>query len=218
MLPAGATVASGADNLFPYFIANHLPMGLSGLVVAAIFAAAMSSIDSGVNSITAVVMTDFFDRFGLRPQSESTHLRYAMYLAFGIGLVVVYLSSFLEHVTGNFLAVTEKTDGLLVAPIFCLFFLALFVAFSKPLGALIGAAYGVAAAALVAFWDNFTGQPSLSFQWIGLYALAINLIVSSLVSYFGPQRDNLKANLLLAAILLTFLFAILTLILKYVEV
>lgn len=218
MLPLGETVASSADNLFPYFIANYLPIGLSGLVVAAMFAAAMSSIDSGVNSITAVVMTDFLDRFGLRPKSESTHLRYAMYLAFVIGLIVVYLSSLIEHVTGNFLAVTEKTDGLLVAPIFCLFILALFISFSKPLGALIGAAYGIAAATLVAFWDNFTGQPSLSFQWIGLYALVINLMVSTLVSYFGPRRDNMKANLLLAAILLTILFAILTLILKYVEI
>jgi SSS family solute:Na+ symporter len=218
MLPSGATVSSSADNLFPYFIANYLPIGLSGLVVAAMFAAAMSSIDSGVNSITAVVMTDFLDRFGLRPKSEATHLRYAMYLAFVIGLIVVYLSSFLEHVTGNFLAVTEKTDGLLAAPIFCLFILALFVTFSKPLGALIGAIYGIAAATLVAFWDNITGQPSLSFQWIGLYALVINLSVSTLVSYFGPRRDNLKANLLLGAILIIFLFAILTLILKYVEI
>lgn len=218
MLPLGESVTSSADNLFPYFIANYLPMGLSGLVVAAMFAAAMSSIDSGVNSITAVVMTDFLDRFGIRSKSESTHLRYAMYLAFVIGLIVVYLSSFLEHVTGNFLAVTEKTDGLLVAPIFCLFILALFVSFSTPQGALIGAAYGIAAATLVAFWDNITGQPSLSFQWIGLYALVINLTVSTIVSYFGPRRDNLKANLLLTAILLTILFAILTLILKYVEV
>lgn len=218
MLPSGETVASSADNLFPYFIANYLPIGLSGLVVAAMFAAAMSSIDSGVNSITAVVMTDFIERFDLRPKSESTHLRYTMYLAFVIGLIVVYLSSFLEHVAGNFLAVTEKTDGLLVAPIFCLFILALFVSFSKPLGALIGAIYGIAAATLVAFWDNITGQPSLSFQWIGLYALIINLTVSTLVSYFGPRRDNMKANLLLAAILLIILFAILTLILKYVEI
>lgn len=53
LLPPGKTLREAADNLFPRFIAFHLPPGISGLVVAAMFAAAMSSIDSGVNSITA---------------------------------------------------------------------------------------------------------------------------------------------------------------------
>ena len=54
-LPASIQLKDNADKLFPRFIAYHLPVGASGLVVAAMFAAAMSSIDSGVNSITAVV-------------------------------------------------------------------------------------------------------------------------------------------------------------------
>ncbi len=62
-LPAGTTVANSADSLFPYFISHQLPIGISGLVVSGMFAAAMSSVDSGVNSITAVVLTDFVDRF-----------------------------------------------------------------------------------------------------------------------------------------------------------
>ena len=74
-LPGGVTVNEGADHLFPLFIADQLPVGISGLVVAAMFAAAMSSIDSGVNSITAVVMTDFLDRFGMKPTSEKGHVR-----------------------------------------------------------------------------------------------------------------------------------------------
>ena len=55
MLPAGMDIVRDGDNLFPYFIAHLLPPGISGLVAAAMLAAAMSSIDSGVNSITAVV-------------------------------------------------------------------------------------------------------------------------------------------------------------------
>ena len=65
-LPTGMTIANNADDVFPRFIAYHLPVGVSGLVVSAMFAAAMSSIDSGVNSITAVVSTDYLDRFGWR--------------------------------------------------------------------------------------------------------------------------------------------------------
>ena len=63
------SLTANADKVFPHFIAYHLPPGISGLVVAAMFAAAMSSIDSGVNSITAVVVTDLLHR---RPANADT--------------------------------------------------------------------------------------------------------------------------------------------------
>ena len=96
----------------------------------------MSSMDSGVNSITAVVMTDFLDRFELRPKIERGRIRFAQLLAFGIGVAVV-VSSLIQHVPGNYFAVTNKTDGLLAAPIF-----ALFVPFARPAAVLLGAACG----------------------------------------------------------------------------
>ena len=52
LLPMGMTLKENADKIFPHFIAFHLPPVVSGLVLAGLFAAAMSSIDSGVNSIT----------------------------------------------------------------------------------------------------------------------------------------------------------------------
>ena len=50
------------DKWFPYFIVHELPMGFSGLVIAGLFAATMSSISSGVNSITAACVIDFYRR------------------------------------------------------------------------------------------------------------------------------------------------------------
>ena len=67
-LPAGIELTRNGDDVFPYYIAYMLPPGVSGLVVSAMFAAAMSSIDSGVNSITAVVSQDFLHRFGRLPR------------------------------------------------------------------------------------------------------------------------------------------------------
>ena len=56
-----------ADAVFPWFLAHELPTGLAGLVIAAVFAAAMSSVDSSMNSVAAVVTTDFLDgKRGLR--------------------------------------------------------------------------------------------------------------------------------------------------------
>lgn len=56
-----------ADKWFPHFIVQELPVGFSGLIVAGLFAATMSSISSGVNSLTAACIVDFYRRF-LRAQ------------------------------------------------------------------------------------------------------------------------------------------------------
>lgn len=151
LLPDGTTLKTHADQIFPMFIAHNLPAGISGLVVSAMFAAAMSSMDSGVNSITAVVMTDFCDRFGLSPRNEREHVFRARVLAFTIGALVVIGSSQMGRIPGNITAVTNKTANLLVTPIFCLFFFALFVPFARPLGVWAGALCGVATAVLIAF-------------------------------------------------------------------
>ena len=59
-LPAGLE----ADQWFPHFIVHELPAGVSGLVIAGLFAATMSSISSGVNSLSAACVIDFYRRFG----------------------------------------------------------------------------------------------------------------------------------------------------------
>jgi SSS family solute:Na+ symporter len=150
-LPAGMNIKDNADDLFPQYVSYHLPVGISGLVVAAMFAAAMSSIDSGVNSITAVVMTDFFKRLGLAPKSQTGNVRAAQILALTIGLTVVLGSSHMKYIEGNITAVTGKTVNLLTTPIFALFFFAMFVPRAKPLGVWIGAVCGVSTAAAIAF-------------------------------------------------------------------
>ena len=199
-LPPGISMAENADRIFPRYIAFHLPPGVSGLVVAAMFAAAMSSIDSGVNSISAVVTSDFLDRFGRRPRTERGHVRMAQSLAFGIGSIAVVGSSFMGGVPGNITAITSKTTNLLVTPIFALFFFALFVPFARPAGVVVGAVFGVATAVLIGFsgpifgMDPVTGLDPISFMWIGPTALAVNLLTGTLASLalqrFRPGRAD----------------------------
>lgn len=150
-LPAGMNLKDNADDLFPRFIAFHLPVGISGLVVAAMFAAAMSSIDSGVNSITAVVTTDFLERFGWQASSERQHVLRVRLLALAIGAIVVLSSSMMKYIEGNITAVTGKTVNLLTAPIFGLFFFAMFVPRSRAVHVWIATIASVSVAAAIAF-------------------------------------------------------------------
>jgi SSS family solute:Na+ symporter len=62
-LPDGQTLQKSADQLFPRYIVFGLPQGITGLVVAGLLAAAMSSLSSGVNSTATVIQVDFVERF-----------------------------------------------------------------------------------------------------------------------------------------------------------
>lgn len=87
------------DDIFPWYISQQLPAGLSGLVIAGLFAATMSTVSSSMNSIATVTTTDFYRHF--KPQATDLQcLRFAriMTLAlglFGIGLAIglVYMQN-----------------------------------------------------------------------------------------------------------------------------
>jgi len=82
LLPA--EVAAKPDSVFPYFIVNQLPVGLTGLVIAAVFAAAQSTIASSINCSATLVLCDFYKRY-FRPQATE---RQAMRMLWVASLVV----------------------------------------------------------------------------------------------------------------------------------
>nr|WP_271977892.1 sodium-coupled permease [Rubripirellula sp.] len=192
LLPDGPNLKTQADELFPYFIANRLPSVVRGLVVSGLLAAAMSSIDSGINSITAVVMTDLKRK---RQTTDSTSLGSARMLAIFIGVIVAVFSSIMGYIPGNFMAVTNKTVNLLTVPIALLFFFALYVPFASTRGVFIGIFFSVFSAATVAFSGllfgmTASGNDPVSFQWISPIALLIGLSFGLLGSFLFPNKKR----------------------------
>ncbi len=186
LLKEGLTLKKNSDEIFAHFIGQHLPPVVTGLVVSGLFAAAMSSIDSGVNSITAVVMADFQGRFGRKPESDEQQIKFSRKMAVIIGAIVVSISPMVEFVPGNFLAVTQKTVNLLTVPIFLLFLFALFVPFANAKGVWLGTIASVTVAVLIAFGGQIFGQipgpdgkpiDPVSFQWISPAALMVGVVV-----------------------------------------
>ena len=195
LIPDGKSLIADADYLFPRYIANYIPVGLAGLVVAGMLAAAMSSLDSGINSIVTVVSKDFIGRFRRnrsRDEKDSTiDVRLAKYLVLVIGILVVLLSSQIRRVPGNILEVTNKTNGLFVGPLFGLFFMALFVRRANALGTIIGAIYGFMTAFTFAYWDVITGAVrSLSFQYIIPAAVIVHILVGLLLSWVPTKGKS----------------------------
>ena len=80
------------DTIYPYFIATQLPKGLGGLLIAAIFAAAMSSIDSLMNSASTVCVEDFYKRFWVRDKDDRHYLWVARGLTVLWGILATVLA------------------------------------------------------------------------------------------------------------------------------
>ncbi len=181
LLGDGQSLIGDADYIFPYFVANYLPVGIAGLIIVAILAAAMSSLSSGINSISTVVMVDFMERLKGKG-AEGNRVSRARRLTFAIGVMAVLGSFIIGNVSGNLQEVAIKTSSLFVVPLFILFFMAFFVRFATPFGATYGALYSFLAAVTVSFWDTITGQPRLSFQWVSVVALMAGMISGPLLS------------------------------------
>lgn len=193
VLNPGQTIENDADRLFQQFIIAGLPVGMAGLVVAGLLSAAMDSLSSGINSSSSIVTVDFFERFRGRATTSS---RMAQLMSWAIGGVVVVLSAGVSLVHGNLLEVTFKVVNLLVAPLFGLFFMALFVRWATPVGTWVGALAGIAVSALISYWQELTGTPGISFIWSMPAALTVQIIVGCAASLLpiGPRARPLLSR------------------------
>jgi solute:Na+ symporter, SSS family len=94
--PLPAAVAEKTDRVFPYFIATALPhnVGLKGLLVTAILAAAMSSLSSALGALSSTAVTDFYRVITRNQKSENSYLVAARFFTaiFGVILIVVALA------------------------------------------------------------------------------------------------------------------------------
>ncbi|MBS0206864.1 MAG: sodium-coupled permease [Planctomycetes bacterium] len=186
-LSGGPTPSSGGDKLFPLFIMSKMPAGLSGLVMAAILSAAMSSLSSGVNSACAVLERDFISRSGLKITSAAATVLRLKCLTWLVAATAVGLSILNTFIAGNLVERCYKIVNLLSAPLFGLFFLALFVRWANPAGAWLGLLASTATAILIAYSKDLQIPLGISFVWMLPCSLFVAITVGTLGSaLFAP--------------------------------
>ena len=139
-----------ADKVLPHFIATQLPPGAAGLLIAAIFAAAMSSIDTSLNSAATVTLKDFVQRHLNRGKTEADALRILRnatlmwgVLGTGVALAMIGQKSLLDA--------WWKLSGIFAGGMLGLFLLGLISRRANNAGALAGVIVGV----LVICWMTF---------------------------------------------------------------
>ena len=187
LIPEGKTLVESGDVLFTRFIVFGLPQGITGLVVAGLLSAAMSSLSSGLNSSCSVILTDFIDRFFPSEISERDRIRRAITVSILVGVVVVTLSTAVGVVKGNLLEVTFKTVNLVTAPLAGLFFLAFFVPWASSIGAVIAGVGSLGVVIAVNYWEFFTGNPGISFIWALPLGLVSEMAIGMVASLIFPK-------------------------------
>jgi len=116
----GAPQGLSADAWLPYFAIHELPPVAGGLVVAAVFAAAMSSMDSGINSIATVIVTDFVApaRGGALPDAAALRLARILTVVLGVAATA---AAFLVTRIGGMVKAFFAFTGFFSAPVLALF-------------------------------------------------------------------------------------------------
>ncbi len=110
------------DQVFPYYIVHALPAGVSGLVIAGIFAAAMSSMDSGINSLSTVVVNDFIRPARGSGDDDKKDLWIARVLVVVFGVFATGVAFFATTI-GEILKTAQVFLGLFSGPVLALFLL-----------------------------------------------------------------------------------------------
>jgi len=170
--------ALAGDRVFPDFITRHLPSGISGLVVAAIFAAAMSS---SLNSISATAVNDLYRP--LAPDREDRHyLAVSRWLTVAAGGAQIGVALAIRHQTRSALDAALSVASILNGPVLGVFLLG---AFSRRAGT--AAAFAGMAAGLVAVVAVWRLTP-VAWPWYTLVGSVATLAVGSLLGSVRPAR------------------------------
>lgn len=175
-----------ADQVVPWFVITQLPPGVSGLVIAAIFAAAMSSLDSSMNAVASAFVNDFWIRLRGR-STPAAEMRLARLLTLGIGVLGTCLALVM--------AVTKVTSlfdyfnlmlGMLGGGLAGVFLLAVFTTRAHWIGALVGLFAGTLATAFVQF------HPALHVYLAGAAGTTTCFVVGYTASWAFPlPKDDL---------------------------
>ncbi|MCG1023212.1 sodium:solute symporter [Sutcliffiella horikoshii] len=160
------------NELFPLFVVEYLPVGISGLIIAGVFAAAMSSLDSALNSLSAVTVRDFYAKFFKKNASEAHYLKASRWATVFWGIYATIFAFFAGNL-GPVIETVNKIGSYFYGALLGVFILAIFIRRANGTGAFAGVIAGMAAV-----WAVTTFA---SISW--LYNNVVGAVVAVAVGY-----------------------------------
>jgi len=170
---ATGVVAKDVNYIVPHFVLNELPVGLTGLFIAAVLAAAMSSVAGELASLSSTTVIDLYRRW-VRPEAADSHYLIVSRVATaGWGLFACVVATFAATL-GSLIEVVNRFGSFFYGSILGVFILAM-IPQSKARGAFFGLIAGMVAVGSVSF-----GAPDVSFLWYNVIG-AVTVVAAGLV-------------------------------------
>jgi SSS family transporter len=173
---SGDRTYNDVNYVFPTFVMTHLPVGLVGLLMAAIFAAAMSTISGELAALATATVIDFYRRFGEGRTASDARLLAVSRLATGFWAVFASVVAIWAAELGSLIEVVNRFGSFFYGSILGVFLLAIGWPRANGTGASVGLLCGMASIAYVA------SQTTIGFLWHNLIAAVVVCVVGAVVS------------------------------------
>ena len=182
-------VAARSDAVFPWFIVHRLPVGVSGLLVAAIIAAAMSTISGTLNSGATVLLEDYRKRFAKTAQTDRSNVRFLRLATAGLGVFSIAIAFAVINVQ-SVLTTWWALQSVLSGGMLGLFLLGFFARRTTSKAAAVATVLGVATVAWVVFGQKVMGFPRLLHVNLSLVLGTVVIVVAGAISLSRPRLQN----------------------------
>jgi Na+/proline symporter len=176
----GDRAYNDVNYVFPTFVTTQMPIGLVGLIIAAIFAAAMSSIAAELNSLSTATLIDFYRRY-VKPEATERHYIAVSWTATAVWGVLACIVAVFAANLGSLIEVVNRFGSFFYGSLLGVFVLAIGTKRATGTGAFTGLIAGMSAVAWVAF-----RYPQISFLWHNVVGVVVVTVVGMAISVATP--------------------------------
>jgi SSS family solute:Na+ symporter len=172
------------NYVFPTFITTRMPIGLVGLMIAAIFAAAMSASGGELNALATATIIDFYRRYFAREASESHYLLVSKLATIFWGLFACVVAVYAAN-QGSLIEVVNRYGSFFYGSLLGVFILAILTSRANARGAFWGLIAGMIVVLTVAFLF-----PWIEFLWHNVIGAVVVVVAGLAISFSGSQPQD----------------------------
>jgi len=168
------------NYIIPRYVLDHLPIGLAGMFIAAVIAAAMNAISGELNSLSTASVIDFYRRW-IRREASDEHFLIVSRIATGFwGVFACVVATYAVNL-GSLIEVVNRFGSFFYGSILGVFLLAM-IPRARASGAFLGLLAGMTVVGVVNF-----GAPSVAFLWHNVIGAVTVVLVGAIISAFGAD-------------------------------
>lgn len=183
-------VAGNPDDLVPHFIIHHLPTGVRAILLAALLAAAMSSLDSALNSLSASTMCDFIEPFWKIPKDKLIKVGRITTVVWGIAITAAAFLFIQSGEKSTIIEIINKVGAAFYGPMLAAFLVGILSRKTNGFGVIVGVLAGVTTNILLWLYASKGSSFEVHWMWWNLVGFLVSWLAVLLASPMGIRSSE----------------------------